>query len=191
MTVNDATNCPNSQTITISEPPQLLANAGLDLIGCSTDFYNLNASAIGGVLPYSFEWIGVQSSQSVQVSTLISTSYTLNVTDANNCINTDILQISIIPCGSLIIDLPNVFTPNGDGDNDSYGIISQNAISQEALIVNRWGEIMIELNTPNQLWDGKIQNGKEALEGVYFIKFRLVGAGGDEKIGHAFFHLVR
>jgi gliding motility-associated-like protein len=169
----------------------LLANAGLDLIGCSTDFYNLNASAIGGVLTYSFEWIGVQSSQSVQVSTLISTSYTLNVTDANNCINTDILQISIIPCGSLIIDLPNVFTPNGDGDNDSYGIISQNAISQEALIVNRWGEIMIELNTPNQLWDGKIQNGKEALEGVYFIKFRLVGAGGDEKIGHAFFHLVR
>jgi gliding motility-associated-like protein len=191
VTVNDATNCPNSLTITITEPPQLLANAGLDLIGCSTDLFNLNASAVGGVLPYSFDWIGVQSSQNVQVSTLTSTSYTLNVTDANNCINTDVLQISIIPCGSLIIDLPNVFTPNGDGDNDLYGIISQNAVSQEALIVNRWGEIMIELNTPNQSWDGKIQNGKEALEGVYFIKFRIVGIGGDEKIGHSFFHLVR
>jgi methionine-rich copper-binding protein CopC len=50
---------------------------------------------------------------------------------------------------------------------------------------------MIELNSPNQLWNGKIPNGKEATEGVYFLKYRVVGVNGEEKIGHTFFHLIR
>jgi len=84
---------------------------------------------------------------------MIKCGYTLEVSDANGCVSSDVVQITIIPCGSLIIEVPNVFSPNGDNNNDSYGIISQNAISQEAVILNRWGEKMIELNSPNQMWE--------------------------------------
>jgi gliding motility-associated-like protein len=83
-----------------------------------------------------------------------------------------------------------VFSPNGDDINEIYGIISQNASSQEAIIVNRWGTLMAELKVPNATWDGKV-NGKDALEGVYFIKYRIIGLDGTEKEGQQFFHLVR
>jgi gliding motility-associated-like protein len=99
--------------------------------------------------------------------------------------------LELIPCGNIVYTIPNVFSPNGDGTNDQYGIFSLNVLSQEAVIVNRWGEVMLELNQVNQLWDGLLPNGDEAKEGVYFMKFRLRGLGGEEKQGHVFFHLVR
>ena len=49
---------------------------------------------------------------------------------------------------------------------------------------------MIQLNQVNQLWDGTLPSGQLAKDGVYFMKFRLVGLGGEEKEGHVFFHLV-
>lgn len=191
VTVIDATNCPSSQVVSINEPEELIANAGPDQNGCSTDLFNLLGSAIGGTQPLVYNWIGVQNTQNIQVSTNVSNTYNLEVTDANGCLSSDNLMIQINPCGSLVIFVPNVFTPNGDNENDTYGIISQNAFTQEAVIVNRWGELMFELNTPNQMWDGKTNNGSEALEGVYFIKYRLTGLNESEEIGHTFFHLKR
>ncbi|MBM3160566.1 MAG: gliding motility-associated C-terminal domain-containing protein, partial [Bacteroidetes bacterium] len=98
--------------------------------------------------------------------------------------------ITAVPFLPLEYSVPNVFTPNGDGDNDFYGIISQNAISQEAVIIDRWGIKMTELNTPNALWDGT-SGGKEATDGVYFITYRIVGPNNIEENGHTFFHLIR
>jgi gliding motility-associated-like protein len=191
VTVIDATNCPSSQVITINEPQELIVNAGLDQNGCSTDVFDLTGSALGGTQPFVYNWIGIDNNQNIQVSAVISTSYSLEVTDANGCVSSDNLMIQIIPCGDLVIYVPNVFTPDGDANNDNYGIISQNALTQEAIIVNRWGDLMFELNSPNQMWDGKTRNGTDALEGVYFIKYRLSGLNNSEEIGHAFFHLKR
>jgi gliding motility-associated-like protein len=191
VTVFDATNCPSSQTVTITEPQELLADAGQNQSGCATDVFSLEGLAVGGTLPYQYNWIGVQNNQNVQVSPVISNTYTLEVIDLNGCLSTDVVSIQIIPCGSLVVFIPNVFTPNGDLNNDTYGIISQNALSQEAVIVNRWGDVMVELNSPNQTWDGKTNNGNIAKEGVYFIKYRLTGLNNTEEIGHTFFHLHR
>ena len=191
ITVYDATNCPSSQVVTLNEPQELIANAGSDQNGCSTDIFDLTGTAIGGTAPLDYNWIGIQNNQNIQVSTIVSTSYSLEVTDANGCVSLDNLFIEINPCGALVIFVPNVFTPNGDSENDSYGIISQNALTQEAVIVNRWGDLMFELNSPNQMWDGKTRNGTDALEGVYFMKYRLTGLNNTEEIGHTFFHLKR
>jgi gliding motility-associated-like protein len=191
ITVYDATNCPSSQVVTLNEPQELIANAGSDQNGCSTDIFDLTGTAIGGTAPLDYNWIGIQNNQNIQVSTVVSTSYSLEVTDANGCVSLDNLLIEINPCGALVIFVPNVFTPNGDSENDSYGIISQNALTQEAVIVNRWGDLMFELNSPNQMWDGKTRNGTDALEGVYFMKYRLTGLNNTEEIGHTFFHLKR
>ena len=49
---------------------------------------------------------------------------------------------------------------------------------------------MTELNSPNAIWDGT-SNGKDATDGVYFIKYRIVGPNDIEEIGHTFFHLIR
>ncbi len=70
-----------------------------------------------------------------------------------------------------VYNLPNTFTPNGDGYNDlftprkPYRFVS----SVELAIFNRWGEKVFETSDPNINWNGKDQqSGKDLPDGVYF-----------------------
>lgn len=75
---------------------------------------------------------------------------------------------------------PNVFTPNNDGVNDYFFPIEVVGyfLDFEMIIYNRWGAKVWErrcggnncpdYNNENFWWDGKIQNGKDASEGVYY-----------------------
>ena len=65
--------------------------------------------------------------------------------------------------------LPNTFTPNNDGDNDLFIPYPYEFVERIALkIFNEWGTSIFETNDPDILWDGKIQNGGDAVTGVYF-----------------------
>jgi gliding motility-associated-like protein len=65
--------------------------------------------------------------------------------------------------------IPNAFTPNGDGKNDSFRIIgvqSENIIKFNFMIYDRWGQLIFSTNDINQAWDGK-RNGQVCPAGVY------------------------
>ena len=147
--------------------------------------------ASGGTPGYNYQWNPGGTQSAIWVSPLISSTYLLSATDANSCSVTSPIVVNIIPCGALEWFIPNVFSPNADGVNDVFGISSINGLSQQAMIVNRWGDIMIELNQINQFWDGTTPDGKEAKEGVYFMKYSILGPAGEEQSGHVFFHLLR
>jgi gliding motility-associated-like protein len=116
-------------------------------------------------------------------------TYTITVL-ATNGICSDSWSSDIIVLPPMIVEPPNVFTPNGDGLNDFYFVNVENVEFFEAAISNRWGNIMAELNSPMQPWDG-ITDGQEANEGVYFIQFKAVDYGGNTIENHTFFHLNR
>ena len=99
--------------------------------------------------------------------------------------------IVVIPVLPLEVDVPNVFTPNADGNNEGYSVWTKNAASIEAVIVNRWGNTMVVIDDLNYKWDGKTENGSDASSGVYFLKYKVVGLDGTEVSGHTFFHLIR
>lgn len=99
--------------------------------------------------------------------------------------------IVVIPVLPLEVDVPNVFTPNADGNNEGYSVWTKNAASIEAVIVNRWGNTMVVIDDLNYKWDGKTENGSDASPGVYFLKYKVVGLDGTEVSGHTFFHLIR
>jgi gliding motility-associated-like protein len=191
VTATDANGCQNSLNVTVTEPSLLALNAIADVEICSGDSVQLTASASGGTAPFTYAWMGSTGTSSYWAAPMVSSTVDITVTDANGCIAGDLITVAIVPCGNIEIFIPNVFTPNGDGQNDTYGIQSINALTQEAVIVNRWGEVMAVLNQLNQWWDGTTANGNEALEGVYFMKYRLTGLGNDEQQGHVFFHLKR
>jgi gliding motility-associated-like protein len=68
-----------------------------------------------------------------------------------------------------IYNLPNVFTPNGDGANDLYIPFPYCFIeSIEMQIYNRWGNLVFETTDPDINWDGKNLKGNDVAEGVYF-----------------------
>jgi len=67
--------------------------------------------------------------------------------------------------------LPNVFTPNGDNQNDFFTPILPYRYIQsiDINIFNRWGQVMFHTNNPMILWDGTDQHthGK-CPDGVYY-----------------------
>jgi gliding motility-associated-like protein len=67
-------------------------------------------------------------------------------------------------------ELPNVFTPNGDGSNDLFKPFPYRFVSRINMkIFDRWGNQVFETTNPDILWDGKdLKTGKPLSEGVYF-----------------------
>lgn len=78
-------------------------------------------------------------------------------------------------------DMPNAFTPNGDGSNDYFyprQLLSKGVVSFSMSVVNRWGQKVFETtNTNGRGWDGKF-NGKEQPMGVYIYQIRAVLKNG-------------
>lgn len=75
----------------------------------------------------------------------------------------------------IIIDLqvPNAFTPNGDGVNDTWEIPVLSTISDiDVKVFNRWGNAVFKSDNYNTPWDGKF-NGKDVGTGTFYYVIRL------------------
>ncbi|MFC2119424.1 gliding motility-associated C-terminal domain-containing protein [Bacteroidota bacterium] len=85
----------------------------------------------------------------------------------------------LIHVDSSLLEIPNVFTPNGDGINDFFQVKSLSLKSFDGIILNRWGKKVFEWTEWKEFesgWDGKInRSGKDAPEGVYFYIIKAVG----------------
>lgn len=77
------------------------------------------------------------------------------------------------------LDMPNAFSPNGDGINDIYKAKEgyQSLVEFHAYIFNRWGQKLYEWTDPAGGWDGTF-NGKDVKDGVYFVLVNAKGADG-------------
>ncbi len=69
-----------------------------------------------------------------------------------------------------VYELPNVFTPNGDGHNDFFKPLPYRYVRDiDIKIYNRWGLLMFETSNPDIGWDGKNKSTKRACsDGSYF-----------------------
>lgn len=66
------------------------------------------------------------------------------------------------------LTMPNVFTPNGDGENDVFlPIVVGDPTVFEMEIRNRWGQVVFSSKSVNTGWDGRIQ-GNTAPDGTYY-----------------------
>ncbi|WP_317899541.1 DUF7948 domain-containing protein [Aurantibacillus circumpalustris] len=95
-----------------------------------------------------------------------------------DCRDSASIRITVDIPSELVI--PNIFTPNGDGNNDLFFIKASNLNKIDMLIVDRWGTVVYELSseTGNIEWDGKNQQGKESAEGVYLYTLKANGKDG-------------
>ena len=60
--------------------------------------------------------------------------------------------VEVMPPVNLYV--PNAFTPNSDGTNDTFGAKGDGIIEFNIQIFNRWGELVFESNDINKVWDG-------------------------------------
>jgi|TARA_R110000737_G_scaffold50259_1_gene71216 gliding motility-associated-like protein len=117
-----------------------------------------------------------------------------------NAINYDpnaIVQSGLCVYPIPVVEDPNVFTPNGDGENDLYFFKTSYTTTFHLTITNRWGNVMydkiLDLTAPvgPQGWNGTAPNGNEAKAGTYFYQYKAIGINGDEVTGKGFLQLVR
>ncbi len=136
----------------------------------------------------SYEWSpsnGLSCTDCAQpVATPTSkTVYTIVVSNANGCTSIDSVTIDVeIVCDNLFI--PNVFSPNGDGENDIYKI-KGNCIDRFSLsIYNRWGNQVFETININEGWDGSYK-GEPMNTGAYCYRAIIYSQSGKyiERVG--------
>jgi gliding motility-associated-like protein len=73
--------------------------------------------------------------------------------------------------------IPNAFTPNGDGMNDTFGVAGAAMGDFSLKIYNRWGEKVFDTTNPNHRWNGVV-NDETAPSGVYVYKVMAKGLEG-------------
>ena len=101
----------------------------------------------------------------------------LTATNFNQqCSNSDTLMIVVND--SVTISTFNIFTPNGDGNNDLFQVRTQGMAELDVDIYNRWGKKVGEYHGVDNGWDGKNKNGKLVDDGVYYYIARGVGYNG-------------
>jgi len=104
VTVTDGNNCQTTEEINITKPPQLELSMMADSVRC---FGEKNGAthvvASGGTLPYSYLWNDVLAQTTSTASNLAIGTYTVVVTDDNNCQKT--ADITVWQPDSLVIEL--------------------------------------------------------------------------------------
>ena len=92
------------------------------------------------------------------------------------------------------ITVPNVFTPNEDGDNDE---VSFDGVDPEAqyswTIFNRWGKKVFESTDSGQAWDGtNMFNSNQLKAGIYYYELIYKDQCADEEhVIPGYIHLMR
>lgn len=114
-------------------------------------------------------------------------------TSPEGCTNAFTLQIRV-EYPEVLLEIPNVFTPNNDGVNDGFYInyiaAFETITDFEIVILNRWGAIVRTYSEPDFIWDGKNKSGNQVDDGTYFYKVNFKSIKGQNYEEHGFVQVV-
>lgn len=165
-----------------------------------TDYYNkvtwtIPDSCLGDVLHYNIYYTPILEGEMELIQTLtnpldtaflhypeesIAGCYT--VTAVDSFANESAIKSRICVDNCTYYELPNVFTPNGDGRNDVVKPGPYKFVEKvDMKIYNRWGNLVFQTDDPDINWDGRYMgNGKLLAPAVYYYvcdvyEYRLSG----------------
>ena len=162
--VVDENDCVLLLNFSIGEPPLLVIDDIVStLVTCpqGTDG-TLEAFVSGGTPPYTYNWGGSQDETALATGFAKGT-YQLVVTDANGC---TVEGVQTVEEATPKLFLPTAFSPNGDGDNDTFGPITTCAFNFSMIVYNRWGNPIFSTARQEAQWGGSF-DGEPVPEGVY------------------------
>jgi hypothetical protein len=176
--LTNASNCSKTKTFTVT--PSGIATINDIIIN---DFSENNTITVDytGISTYVFSLDGTNYQSSPTFTNLIEGAYTVYVKDTKDC--------GVVPATFYILDYPKFFTPNGDGINDFWSIknLNQRNLQNGTIeIFDRYGKLIHQINTRNQVWDGTF-NGINLPSSDYWFQMKLA----DGKIIKGHFSLKR
>ena len=120
----------------------------------------------------SFDWLAESSLSCIDcespiASPLITTNYQLTISNAEGCTQEILITVNVSE-DIIVLTVPNVFSPNGDGVNDEFIFGNEGIAALELTVFDRWGGIMHNSTSEDGFlaWDGK-SDGNDLSIGVY------------------------
>jgi gliding motility-associated-like protein len=141
-------------------PDPGIANGSISVVGLA-----------GGVPPYQSTLNGDNMGSNTTFENLGIGAHNIIITDQNNCsISFDFEFEGEFPA----IEIPNGFTPNGDGMNDIWELAELNTIYPDAdiKVFNRWGQMVFNSTGYVTPWNG-LSQGKELPTATYYYVINL------------------
>lgn len=135
-------------------------DSSLCINGHAITLYNRAAQEPGA------QYLWNTGDRSANISVVHPGKYSLTMTNEHGCATTEVVTVT----KDCYIDIPNAFTPDGDGRNDYFfprQMLSRSVKKFNMQVFNRWGQPVFETNrTDGRGWDGKFNN-QEQPGGVY------------------------
>ncbi len=179
------------------EPIQITSIYSNNIVMCQDDDLHLDVDVVGGTGTYTYVWnkdntpISGDKILIVEDQDVSENDYLVTVTDECGTTATREFTIRVDHC-----QVPNVFTPNGDGLNDQFYFKSKDVeVNIRVRIMDRWGNLVYRNENYEhcnlngiECWNGKDYiSDKECEEGIYFYVIEY----NDGRLLKGTFHLMR
>ncbi|MFN8283403.1 MAG: gliding motility-associated C-terminal domain-containing protein [Chitinophagales bacterium] len=134
---------------------------------------------VNGSTNNNYNWLpaSLVSNDSIKNPTAVITATTLFIVtakDKNGCVSTDSVKVNLInECTEAFIYVPSAFSPNGDGINDCFKIVSPPRLTNYKMVIfDRWNEKVFEANNTTDCWNGMYKGGEAQSDSyVYVISY--------------------
>jgi gliding motility-associated-like protein len=174
--------CFLTDTVTV----QVLRDFAIKIVADPDSVYNVGeAVMLDAVIQpsqiltgFTFSWLEnntlpIGNTQEITVTsqtTENTIAYTVTVVSPNGCSQVETIVMRVLQPK---VEIPNAFTPNGDGSNDAFrlAIIEGVVVLERLEVYNRWGQKVYESTDAAAEWDGRT-DGKDAPSDVYVYKIR-------------------
>ena len=163
----------------LSEGGSLISGSDNDILACN--LFEL-ACELAASTKFTYQTFELCDNEPILLPSGEMTSefgrYVDTLTAFNGC--DSIVRTEVKEC--VIIDMPNIFSPNGDGINDYFNLMGTEKVELlDFKIFNRWGEMVYNNETPTTGWNGDFKN-QNAVSDVYVYRiiFRHLLDGREE-----------
>ena len=185
--VIDADGCYGRDTIevSVSEIPTVSIDQGDSLSLCEEagEGKLLSVSNDAGLEVY---WNTDEVTESIEVFEVAD--YIVSLTNEFACTGSDTIIVYDY-CREVILNMPNLFTPNGDGTNETFIPITQpgddlnflmsHIKSMDFTVLNRWGQTLYASKDQLPNWNGRsMDTGEVVSSGTYFWIFNYSDVSG-------------
>ncbi|MBX2979279.1 MAG: gliding motility-associated C-terminal domain-containing protein [Flavobacteriales bacterium] len=189
--VSNANGCTASAPFVVGPGANIAASFTADplvVVGAGTPVTLTNTSVDAATYLWTFGSFGISFEENPVFTFpdgVESVQVCLQASSIQGCLDTACVLITRSDIGDL--ELPNVFTPNGDGVNDGFGVFGNTTgITDFSLEVrNRYGQVIFLADRVGMVWDGRQFAGEQVPEGTYFYVLNYTQAGtAESRTGH-------
>jgi gliding motility-associated-like protein len=165
-----------SKNVAINVHPKPVVSAGPDRILITGDTITLRGNVAGENPTFSWsppDYLSDPNLAQPVASPVTEITYTLFATSSFGCTNLDQATIKVVKA----VFVPNAFTPNNDGKNDTWRIPYLDPEWDVAVSVyNRYGQLVYQMKGNGVSWDGTLKGVRQGTGTyVYILTIKPLG----------------